>query len=79
MELMNHTDRLTTKNIQEDAVVRVLRYIEEYYQAAYYLRCTTLKVDDIGRAVGYSNLSYFHRIFKEAYGLTPKKYRDAQG
>jgi AraC family transcriptional regulator, L-rhamnose operon regulatory protein RhaS len=119
MELMNHTDRLTTKNMQEDAVVRVLRYIEEYYQAAslteiagelnydlywlsreirrrtgntfqellqhkrlsqatYYLRCTSLKVDDIGRAVGYSNLSYFHRIFKEAYCLTPKKYRDSQ-
>ncbi len=119
MELMNHTDKLTTKNMQEDAVVRVLRYIEEYYQAAslteiagelnydlywlsreirrrtgntfqellqhkrlsqaaYYLRCTSLKVDDIGRAVGYSNLSYFHRIFKEAYGLTPKKYRDSQ-
>lgn len=119
MELMNHTDKLTTKNTREDAVVHVLRYIEEHYpdasltniagelnydlywlsreihrrtgstfqellqrkrlsQAAYYLRSTSLKVDDIGRAVGYSNLSYFHRIFKEAYGLTPKKYRDTQ-
>ena len=119
MELMNHTDRLTTQNTREDAVVQVLRYIEENYreasltriakalnydlcwlsrevrrrtgstfqelvqhkrlsQAVYYLRCTTLRVDEIGRAVGYSNLSYFHRIFQEAYGLTPKKYRDSQ-
>ena len=120
MELMNHTDRLTTKNIREDAVVQVLRYIEENYreasltqiahelnydlcwlsrevrrrtgstfqelvqhkrlsQAVYYLRATTLRVDEIGRAVGYSNLSYFHRIFQEAYGVTPKKYRDTFG
>lgn len=119
MELMNHTDRLTTQNIREDAVVQVLRYIEENYQnasltqiahelnydlcwlsrevrrrtgstfqelvqrkrlsqAVYYLRATTLRVDEIGQAVGYSNLSYFHRIFREVYGLTPKKYRDAR-
>lgn len=117
MELMNHTDRLSTQNTREDAVIQVLRYIEENYrepsltqiakalnydicwlsrdirrrtgstfqtlvqrkrlsQAVYYLRSTTLRVDEIGRAVGYSNLSYFHRIFQEAYGLTPKKYRD---
>lgn len=44
-------------------------------QAAYYLKNTRLQVDEIGRAVGYSNLSYFHRIFQEKYGLTPKKYR----
>lgn len=45
-------------------------------QAAYYLRSTRLHVDEIGQAVGYSNLSYFHRIFQEKYGMTPKKYRD---
>ena len=45
-------------------------------QAAYYLTHTSLHVDEIGEAVGYSNLSYFHRIFQERYGATPKKYRD---
>lgn len=46
-------------------------------QAAYFLKHTTLHVDEIGDAVGYSNLSYFHRIFQEKYGLSPKKYRDS--
>lgn len=47
-------------------------------QAAYYLKHTSLRIDEIAQAVGYSNLSYFHRIFQEKYGLTPKKYRDAK-
>ena len=44
-------------------------------QAAYFLKHTTLHVEEIGEAVGYSNLSYFHRIFQGKYGMTPKKYR----
>ncbi len=45
-------------------------------QAAYYLKHTQLHVDEISNAVGYSNISYFHRIFQAHYGMTPKKYRD---
>jgi len=47
-------------------------------QAAYYLKYTSLHIDEIAQAVGYSNLSYFHRIFQEKYGMTPKKYRDTR-
>ena len=46
-------------------------------QAAYFLKHTCLHVEEIGEAVGYSNLSYFHRIFQGKYGVTPKKYRDS--
>ena len=46
-------------------------------QAAYLLKHTTLRVDEIADAVGYSNLSYFHRIFAVRFGMTPKKYRDS--
>lgn len=45
-------------------------------QAAYLLTNTKVSVEDIIVAVGYDNSSYFHRIFKEHYGMTPKKYRD---
>ena len=39
------------------------------------LEKTKLSVSDIGYDVGYENLSYFHRIFKKKYGVSPKEYR----
>ena len=44
-------------------------------QAAYLLTHTAMSVMDIGLAVGYENMSYFHRIFQKQYGTTPRKYR----
>lgn len=44
-------------------------------QAAYLLQHTNMTVMDIGMAVGYDNLSYFHRIFQKRYEETPRKYR----
>ena len=44
-------------------------------QAAYLLRTTAMNVMDISMAVGYDNISYFHRIFQKKYGMTPRKYR----
>lgn len=46
-------------------------------QAAFLLKTTDMPVADVGNAVGYDNLSYFHKIFRKQYGLSPKKYRDA--
>lgn len=45
-------------------------------QAAWLLRNTDRKVDDVARQVGYENVSYFHRLFAAAYGRSPKQYRD---
>ena len=45
-------------------------------QAAWMLRNTRYRVDDIARSVGYDNVSYFHRIFAARFGKSPKKYRD---
>lgn len=36
---------------------------------------TTIPVNDIAVSVGYENTSYFHRIFREKYHMTPKEYR----
>ena len=44
-------------------------------QAAYLLTHTGMSVMDIGRTVGYENMSYFHRIFRKRYGVTPREYR----
>jgi AraC-like DNA-binding protein len=34
-----------------------------------------MTVADIACAVGYANVSYFNKLFKEAYGCTPKAFR----
>ena len=118
MQLINHADRLIYESEEDEAVVRVFRYIEENYrdgsltelagilhydmawlsrqikqrtgksytehlqekrmsQAAYLLKNTTMHVDRIAQAVGYSNIRYFHQLFRARYGLSPKKYRDS--
>lgn len=45
-------------------------------QSAFLLRTTKMKISDIANAVGYENMSYFHRIFNKKFGVSPKKYRD---
>lgn len=43
--------------------------------AANLLNSTALSITDIIIAVGYDNTSYFHRVFKEKYAMTPKLFR----
>lgn len=45
-------------------------------QAAFLLKNTKRNVDEISRAVGYENVSFFHRLFAQEYGKSPKQYRD---
>ena len=47
-------------------------------QAAYLLENTGMPVTDIAIEIGYSNISYFHRIFQKRYHMTPKKYRNGK-
>ena len=64
--------KLTGKNYTE------LIQAKRLNQSAYLLLNTRLTVAEIGYAVGYDNMSYFHRIFKKYFGVSPKKYRDSR-
>ena len=66
-QLMNHTENYT-ELLQE----------KRLSQAAWLLRNTGKRVDEIANAVGYENLSYFHRLFAARFGQSPKKYRDCK-
>ncbi len=44
-------------------------------QAALLLTNTNVKISDIALAVGYNNMSYFHKIFEARFKLSPKRYR----
>lgn len=62
--------RLTGRTYKE------LLQIKRLNQAAFLLSNTRLPVTDISIAVGYDNTSYFHRIFRNYYHLSPKEYRE---
>ncbi|MBO9606758.1 MAG: helix-turn-helix domain-containing protein [Paenibacillaceae bacterium] len=40
---------------------------------------TNMKVKDIGELLGYANVNYYIRIFKEVTGTTPREYRKKFG
>ncbi|HEY8891160.1 MAG TPA: AraC family transcriptional regulator [Clostridium sp.] len=44
-------------------------------QAEYLLQNTKMTVIDVITEIGYSNVSYFYRQFKEQVGITPDEYR----
>lgn len=64
-EIKNRTGKTYTELVQA----------KRLNQAAYLLNNTGLSVAEIAEAVGYDNISYFHRIFQKKYGMTPRKYR----
>lgn len=45
-------------------------------QAQFLLLNTNMSVADIGLAIGYDNLSYFHKIFRKNLQMSPKHWRD---
>lgn len=45
-------------------------------KAATLLRLSDDYILDISLECGFQNLSYFNRVFKEKYGISPRQYRD---
>ncbi len=119
VQLLNHTQTLSFSSGEQEAVMTVLRYIEEHYmdgslteiadrlhyelhslsrlvhqktgknytellqekrlsQATWFLHNTDWNVDEIARAVGYENMTYFHRLFRERFGVSPRQYRNCK-
>ncbi len=45
-------------------------------RALFLLNNSDMAITKISETIGYENTSYFHKIFKEKYGVSPKKYRN---
>ena len=45
-------------------------------KACFYLQTTKMTIEDIAISVGYENISYFYKIFKTNFGISPRKYRE---
>lgn len=65
-EIKRKTGKTYTQLVQEKRLA----------QAAFLIRNTDRNIADIALAVGYENISYFHRIFFAAFSKSPKRYRD---
>ena len=65
-EIKRKTGKTYTQLVQE----------KRLSQAAFLLKNTDRNVSDISVAVGYENISYFHRLFASVYGKSPKQYRN---
>jgi AraC-like DNA-binding protein len=48
---------------------------KRFSKAVQLLTNTSLSISDIILAVGYENTSYFYRVFKKNYGMSPHDYR----
>lgn len=66
-EIKRKTGKTYTQLVQEKRLA----------QAAFLIKNTDGNIADIAVAVGYENISYFHRIFAAAFGKSPKHYRDS--
>ena len=75
--LTGRPDYYISKLIKRHAghTFKTLLQIKRLNQAAFLLTTTRLPVENIITLVGYDNTSYFHRIFKEHFGMTPRAYR----
>jgi two-component system response regulator YesN len=56
----------------------LVKYLTDYRmkKAKELLEESNKKIGDIGRLCGYQNPSYFNKLFKNYYGVTPKQYRE---
>ena len=67
-EIKRRTGKNYTEHLQE----------KRLSQTAFLLKNTDLNISDIAVSVGYENVSYFHRIFYNKFGMSPRKYRNCK-
>lgn len=62
---------------KKEVEVSFIKYLNDYRleKASILLEDSNMRVNDIAVFVGIPNISYFNRVFKTKYGLTPSKYR----
>ena len=86
MENLSVSDLALANNIDRTYVFKLFQkyeglspsqYLQRYRleKACILLRKSSLRITDIGYAVGFRQLSYFTKLFKEYMGVSPSEYR----
>lgn len=78
---LNQTYYSLSKNIKKATNFTFKELLQEkrLTKAKELLDRTQLPITQIIEEVGYDNISYFYRIFKKKYGITPKQFREQLG
>ena len=66
-------ERLIKRRTQK--TFRTLLQEKRLSQACFLLENTKLPITDIANLIGYNNNSFFHRLFRRVYGISPREYR----
>lgn len=63
---------------KKETGANLVKYITDFRmeKAKQLLEEGNLKIVQVGKACGYENQSYFNRLFKNYYDMTPKQYRE---
>ncbi|MGL5437646.1 MAG: AraC family transcriptional regulator [Lachnospiraceae bacterium] len=73
----NYLSALLKKHTQQNFTKILLNM--RLQEACYYLKSTALPIDEILAKTGYFERSYFHKVFKKHYNMTPNEYREKYG
>lgn len=68
-----HVNRILKKHYNVTFREKLIR--TRMARAAWLLRNTSDRVDQIADAVGYSSISAFHEMFRKHFAMSPEKYR----
>ena len=77
-EKLNQTHYSLSKTIKKVTNLTFKELLQErrLTKAKELLEHTNIPVTLVAEEIGYDNISYFYRIFKRKYGVTPKQYRE---
>jgi AraC-like DNA-binding protein len=80
-EELNQTHYWLSKNIKKvtNKTFKDLLQEKRLSVARDLLKSKDISISAIAEQIGYDNISYFYRIFKSKYGVTPKRFREQFG
>ncbi|GAB3807432.1 helix-turn-helix domain-containing protein [Virgibacillus kimchii] len=75
--LMHLDQSYVSRSFKEVVGMTFIEYLQYYRieQAKKKLQSTSLSITEIAENVGYSNLTYFSRVFKKTTGYIPSQYK----
>ena len=76
-ELLHYDISALSREIKNKTGKKYIDLVHEkrLSQACYLLKNTDINIEEIADMLGYKNVSFFHRLFKKYYAISPKKYR----